>query len=320
MAAVVTFDTGDIDAAFEELDARYLAGEAAAYSQTWSALTRAYAATNAHELPPTTPDWVNIDHRHGPTFAPGEFDEYVRAAWGLAQTGRIYMDEVHRLSEAGAVVTHTAQGTSKEGFDAEWREVMLIAFEHGSVCRCELFDESDVNAALTRFDELSLPTPRLENAASRMYVRFNEHLAARDWDAMAEMIADDVCDDDRRRVVKQRYPTRPGRPDRELAGRRRRRGHEHGACRHRAPAESASRSLGPCCGRPSAGRGVRSLEMLSIVEIDSDNRLSAGISFDIDDIDAAFEELDARYLAGEAAAHAHTWSLITRAYAAIQSR
>ena len=34
--------------------------------------------------------------------------------------------------------------------------------------------------------------------------------------------------------------------------------------------------------------------------------------FDIDDIDAAFEELDARYAAGEAAAHAHTWSVITR--------
>ncbi len=32
--------------------------------------------------------------------------------------------------------------------------------------------------------------------------------------------------------------------------------------------------------------------------------------FDLDDIDAAFAELEARYLAGEAAAHAQTWSLI----------
>ena len=29
-----------------------------------------------------------------------------------------------------------------------------------------------------------------------------------------------------------------------------------------------------------------------------------------DDIDAAFEELDTRYLAGEAAAYAHTWSVV----------
>ena len=38
-----------------------------------------------------------------------------------------------------------------------------------------------------------------------------------------------------------------------------------------------------------------------------------GRRFDLDDIDAAIAELDARYLAGEAAAHAHTWSVIAAA-------
>ena len=52
--------------------------------------------------------------------------------------------------------------------------------------------------------------------------------------------------------------------------------------------------------------------MLSIVEIDADERIAARVVFDLDDIEAAFEELDARYLAGEAAAHAHTWSVIAR--------
>ena len=32
--------------------------------------------------------------------------------------------------------------------------------------------------------------------------------------------------------------------------------------------------------------------------------------FDPDDFDAAFAELDARYLAGEAAEHSHTWSVV----------
>ena len=59
------FDLDDIDAAFEELDARYLAGEAAAHAHTWSVIAGAYAAFNRHELPATTPDWVNIDHRRG---------------------------------------------------------------------------------------------------------------------------------------------------------------------------------------------------------------------------------------------------------------
>ena len=52
--------------------------------------------------------------------------------------------------------------------------------------------------------------------------------------------------------------------------------------------------------------------MLSVVEIDADDRIVARVVFDLDDIDAAFEELDARYLAGEAAAHAQTWSVITQ--------
>ena len=63
IAASVVFDPDDIDAAFEELDARYLAGEAAAHAHTWSVIAGAYAAFNRHELPATTPDWVNIDHR-----------------------------------------------------------------------------------------------------------------------------------------------------------------------------------------------------------------------------------------------------------------
>ena len=61
----VLFDLDDIDAAFEELDARYLAGEAAPHAHTWSVIAQAYAAFNRRELAATTPDWVNIDHRRG---------------------------------------------------------------------------------------------------------------------------------------------------------------------------------------------------------------------------------------------------------------
>ena len=39
--------------------------------------------------------------------------------------------------------------------------------------------------------------------------------------------------------------------------------------------------------------------------------------FDPDDFDAALAELDARYVAGEAMVHAHTWSTIARGFAAL---
>ena len=69
------------------------------------------------------------------------------------------------------------------------------------VSRYELFDEADLDAALARFDELQPQAPRLENAASQVEQRFLAYFAARDWDAYAEILADDVCMDDRRRVV-----------------------------------------------------------------------------------------------------------------------
>ena len=126
---------------------------------------------------------------------------YIRAAWDLAPDISIYIEAVHRLSNLGAVVTHVANGTSQEGFDAEWREIDLLTVDGDLINRVEIFDEADIDAALARFDELSRPAPRLENAASQVDERFMACFAARDWDAMAEMLADDISTDDRRRVV-----------------------------------------------------------------------------------------------------------------------
>ena len=64
-----------------------------------------------------------------------------------------------------------------------------------------MFDEADLDAALARFDELQPQAPRLENAASQVEQRYLTYFAARDWDAYAEILSDDICMDDRRRVV-----------------------------------------------------------------------------------------------------------------------
>ena len=92
-------------------------------------------------------------------------------------------------------------GTSQEGFAFEWREVALFAFEGDLVSRFELFDETDLDAALASFDELQPQAPRLENAASQVTESYWKHYAARDWAAMAELVARDISTDDRRRVV-----------------------------------------------------------------------------------------------------------------------
>ena len=104
----------------------------------------------------------------------------------VAPDGTIHIEAVHRLSRPRSGRHPRGEGTSQEGFDAEWREVDILTVDGDLINRCELFDEADIDAALARFDELSRPAPRLENAASQVDERFWAYFAARDWDAMAE--------------------------------------------------------------------------------------------------------------------------------------
>ena len=51
----------------------------------------------------------------------------------------------------------------------------------------------------------------------------------------------------------------------------------------------------------ASGRDPEAIQndALNVVEIDTDDRIVAAATFDLEDIDAAIAELDARYLAGE---------------------
>ena len=69
----------------------------------------------------------------------------------------IRVEAVHRLTDVGAVATHVAFGTSRDGFEAEWRMIVILKAQTEGPNRCELFNEADLDAALARFDELSRP-------------------------------------------------------------------------------------------------------------------------------------------------------------------
>ena len=306
IAAIVLFDLDDFESALAELDARYLAGEAAAHARTWSVITEGYAAQARHEFPAMTPDCVTIDHRRVTAFAPGEMTAYIRAGWDLGQTIRIYVEVVHRLSDLGAVCTYAGHGVSREGFDAEWGDVAVTTVAGDMANRCELFDETEVDAAIARFEQLTQPAPRLENAASRLYEHFLASFAARDWAAVAQLLADDISTDDRRRVVNS------GIQD----------GREANIANMRALADLGVMNMtseviatrGNCLALSRIGSAAFQTEVLNIVEINADELIVAVVGLDLDDFDAAIAELDARYLAGEAAGHANTWSLIARAH------
>ena len=307
IVAAVTFDLDDFDAAIAELDARYLAGEAAAHGHTWSTIARGYAALNRRRtscgdagLGKRRPSACDIDGAR-------RRNRILRRFLELAADLNVYIEAVHRLSDLGAVFTHAGKGTSRDGFDAEWRTVDILTVEGDLISRGELFDEADLDAAIARFDQLSQPAPRLENTASRVNARFLACVTARDWDAIASILADDFCSDDRRRVTGA--GTRRGRDAEienmrvvaDLGAKHHGRGHRDS----RRPPRSHSYPLL----RLTKQQGFLA-DVLGLVETDLDGRIAATILLDLEDIDAAFEELDARYLAGEAAAHSQTWSLV----------
>ncbi|MGZ6981406.1 MAG: hypothetical protein ACXVH5_04505 [Ilumatobacteraceae bacterium] len=323
IAAAAVFDPDDTEAAFAELDARYLAGEGAAHADVWSVVLQAQAALDQRqELPPTTPDWVNLDHRRGIGFAPGEMTTYIRAIWDVERDVgalRARIESVHKLGDNGAVFVQALKGSSTEGFDAEWRLVELMTIEGGLVSRAEVWDEVDLDAALTKFDELTSAVPRLENAASQAYDRFKAAFAARDWDAVTEIFSDDIATDDRRRVVNA--GVRVGR-DAVLT--------EVLSFVEFGSYAVISDVIGTRGNRlilnrsEILGQDQQPLEfdtgVLEVIEIDADERIIARVVFDSDEVDAAYAELDERYVAGEAAVYANTWSVIIESHQSLQQR
>ena len=169
IVADVSFDLDDIDAAFEELDARYLDRRSRRHPHTWSVVSGAYASINRHELFATTPNWVNVDHArtqdHRSKVA-STHRSFQCGSW--YRTSHFRIEAVHRLSNLGAVCTHVAHGVSQDGFDAEWRGVELLTVEGDLINRCEIFDEADLDAAIAKFEELHPQAPRLENTTSQM--------------------------------------------------------------------------------------------------------------------------------------------------------
>ena len=249
---------------------------------------------------------MSIDHRRGAAFAPGDLTNTSAPGGTSAKTSEPTSRLYTGLATLGAVCTHAGHGVSREGFDAEWRGVDLLTVDGDMVNRCEAFDEADLDAAIARFEELSQPAPRLENAASQVFEQAS-------WRALRPATGT---------PWPRSWPT---------------------IFQRRSPGWWAPRiNWARCRGRGFAGgrrprlhaydvsviaiRGERLVlarvrisaatprrfndDALNVVEIDTDDRIAAVVVFDLDDFDAAIAELDARYLAGEAAAHAHTWSVV----------
>ena len=152
------------------------------------------------------------------------------------------------------VVTHVSQGTSHEGFAAEWREVSVLTVDG---------DLSAASSSSTR--QTSTPRSRDSTSCSRRrrgwktrqakWTSAFKHFAARDWAALEKLIADDFFYDDRRRVVNGGIRHGRTRHMADMRGIAEPGREVHNADRHRDPRRRASPLTRYQRPRPAA-RGV----------------------------------------------------------------
>ncbi len=289
------FDEDQLDAAFDELDERWISGEGADHEYMIRRMgdfrtASAHRDWSAQEAL-VAEDFVFVDHR------PIGLPENDRAGYvsvmreSVGQTPGIRL--LHRsLGVRGdTVLARTGRvGATSDGAEYEWEQIAVMDWAAGLLRRVELFPLEREGEARVRFEELAVerPTPTIDNAAVRAVVRagwVRRYVGAA---AAVDLVAEDVVFLDRKRHLS--LP--------ELRGR-------DAWMELRAATESV---WGGVWLDPVAVRGDRlalfrgllesdgyELPSWTIWECDEAGRLSRGVVFDDDDLDAAVDELNARY-------------------------
>ena len=293
------FDADDRRSTSLELFERYARGEGARF--TPPAAVEFVRAMNDHDLErmrvSLPEDFEFVDHRRTGVGGIGNRDEYVASIAALIELAPDLMtDTLHHVAVAahGSLTVGRMFGTLADGGAFEMLFVRLTLYRDGRMVRAELFEPDDLDRARARFEALH-PRNLLEippNAASRAFDRFHGYVDAGDFDALRELCAPTVLNDDRRRMILVSG-------DREMLVRTYRLGRETGAGYQRERIATSGDRL--VLEHVRISTPDWEVETLQIVEIDADSRIVGLIAFDVDDRRAAAVEMRERLLRGEAA-------------------
>ncbi|MCI0633941.1 MAG: nuclear transport factor 2 family protein, partial [Actinobacteria bacterium] len=221
-------------------------------------------------------------------------------------------DHALRISPAAGVWVATNYGTL-DGGDYEIPMVVVYTHDGHRAHAVEVFDLDQLDAALARYEELTAgatTTPGIENAATRSMDRFRAAWEARDWVRVAAEFAPGFRQLDRRKMMRVDV-------DRDPFLESLRQAIELTSSRF-APEVVATRGerLALCRWLWSGTGevfGPSEIEFLEVVQVDADGHQDLNVTFDLDDLDAAYAELDRRFAGAEAAPCVRTQQTILRA-------
>jgi hypothetical protein len=328
VSAIVTFDPDDLDVAYAELDARYASGEgrecahALAQQRAWM---DAFGRRDLEALAAHYPaEGVVHDHRKlgFGVLSASQYAELLRPLVELAPDARVRVDHFEG-SAHGSLMIGAMVGT-RDGGEFEMPRIAVRELDpRGALVRIDHYDHDQLAEARARFEELGREQPEASasvhfaNAAWRSLGRMQSAYNARDWDRFARELAADFHHDDRRPLARldlDRAQFLEGaRTMVELSGLDAE--HELVATRGDRLALVRARYRG-------AGRdfGQTEIAHLLLIEVDENGKRLANVAFDQGDLDAAYEELDARYDAGEAAPFAGVREPLRRLRRAVKAR
>jgi class 3 adenylate cyclase/tetratricopeptide (TPR) repeat protein len=314
-AAWVTFDLVDLDAAYAELDARYLAGEAAPYARTWETcldIVRATAARDWERLAAVfAPGFVAQDHRPVGLFTSLSRDAYVasvRALLDLRPDATLRLAHVLAIDDCRALTVGRWSGGDTDGAFETPAVVVRDVHPDGSR-RWHLYNLDQLDEAWTCYHALPPDPLRIPpNAATRIADRHLDAVVARAWDAVAATCSPSLVFEDRRRLMRTigdrdmfitncklvgSSSPRVARTVLATAGDRLALGRLRW---------SLQRALEPLGMDVADGDEPEvEIEHLLVTEVDSEGRIVAVVVFDPDDRRAAAAEMFERYARSDAA-------------------
>lgn len=307
LAFFAHYDESDLPAALNELDVRYVVTECPRHAD-WLQVCGAFAQAMAREdfeaaRALMSADFVMRDHQ-SLGFGEGDADYYIEASRSRRLVAADGIDVNTTMEVAQHAVFTTLVSTFVTAESSEYERggcyVLTVDPSH-RINRFERFFDDQYSEARARFHELAAPmVPEIENAASRSVRALAQRNAAGDIDAAAKRYIGENYEhvSFRTVVASEGFHSR----DAYIEGIR--------TLFELFPLIGletiAVRGDRLCLTRSTLGtHSGFEMTTLGINEMDAAGMLVYWASFDEDDLAAALNELDERYIAGEGAEHAY---------------
>jgi class 3 adenylate cyclase/ketosteroid isomerase-like protein/tetratricopeptide (TPR) repeat protein len=302
-----TFDEEDFEGAYRTLDARYYAAEGAAFADAGTTLTNFVTAGNRGELDTAfrmlDDPGLHIESRSRSIF-PGrdaaELREGIDELFSMVSSVRWWYSALCWISPDCGVARQEREAIGPDGETYSWATLYAGEFR-GDVMRwvCE-FEVEDEDAAFAYAEEhMQASKSRLPvtNSASAVGDRTIAALQAGDFDTLVSLYSEAIVYDDRRRLGGDAIVGSAG----VRAASERLRGQYSRFTLRTLAVRGDTLSLAQASRSDDAGN--QSI-IFMVGEIDDDGRVVYQGTFDEDDFNGAYSELERRYYSGPGESHA----------------